>query len=264
MEKIRLGKTGMMVSKLGFGGAPLEKSSEEESIAVVKKCIDLGINFIDTAAEYHSEGRIGKAIAGQRDKVLISTRSDCLSREYVENNFQQSLKLLGTSYVDLYSFHGVSDIETYKRCIDPKGPLEYLQAAKKAGSIRHIGITTHSRSLGREAIKSGLFETVMIAVNFVYYQGAEELLPLARQHDVGFMIMKPLGAGRLVNIPVAFKFLSQYKDAITLVGLEKVHEIDEIMQVLQGPLEMTAAEKETMMKMRAAAAGIKQAFYLQD
>ncbi len=74
MEKIRLGRTGMMVSKLGFGGIPIQRVSEDEAVAVVKRCLDLGITYIDTANAYTtSEGCIGKAISGRRDKLVIAT-----------------------------------------------------------------------------------------------------------------------------------------------------------------------------------------------
>jgi uncharacterized protein len=260
LEKIRLGQTNLIVSKLGFGGAPLEKSSEEEAVAAVKRCIEHGITFFDTATEYHSEPWIGKAIAGQRDKLVISTKCECKDNGYVENNIKQSLKDLGIKYIDLYHFHCVSDIETYARATAPDGPLAVVRQAQKAGLISHIGITTHSLEIARLAIKSSIFETIMLALNCVYPQAAEEMLPLCRQYDVGFIAMKPLGAGRIPNIPLAFKFLAQYPDIVSIPGIEKAREIDEIIKILQGPLQMTQADKEEILKLRAESK--KVVFYL--
>ena len=85
MEKVRSGKTGMMVSKLGFGGIPIQRVSEEEAPAVVKRCLELGINFIDTANAYaNSEERIGKAISGRQEGLILATKSTSRSREGME------------------------------------------------------------------------------------------------------------------------------------------------------------------------------------
>jgi uncharacterized protein len=260
VEKIRLGKTNLRVSKLGFGGAPLEKSSEAEAIAAVKRCIEHGITFFDTATEYHSEAWIGKAIAGQRDKLIISTKCECLDNGYVEKNIKQSLKDLSIKYIDLYQFHCVSDAKTYALATSEKGPLSIIRQAQKAGLIKHVGITTHSLEIAREAIKSGIFETIMLALNCVYPQAADEMLPLARQNDVGFLAMKPLGAGRIPNIPLAFKFLAQYPDIVTVAGIEKAPEIDEIMKILQSPLQITQTDREALLKLRAESK--KEVFYL--
>ena len=84
METIRLGKTDMMVSKLGFGGIPIQRVSEDEAVAVVKRCLDLGITFIDTANGYTtSERRIGKAISGRREGLILATKSGSRTREGV-------------------------------------------------------------------------------------------------------------------------------------------------------------------------------------
>jgi aryl-alcohol dehydrogenase-like predicted oxidoreductase len=261
MDKIRLGKTNLMVSKLGFGGAPLERASEDEALAIIRKCLDFGITFFDTAAEYHSEDRVSKAIVGQREKLVISTKCECKDSRYVEKSLKQSLRLLG-GYIDLYQFHDISDLETYEKATDPRGPLAVLQEAKKAGQVKHIGISSHSLEVAKLAIQSGIFETIMFALNFVYCQAVDELFPLVKKHDVGFIAMKPLGAGRLVHLPIAFKFLAQFPDIATVVGMEKLNEIDEIMQVLGSPLTMTQEEQREMLRIRAEQS-VKQAFYLR-
>ncbi len=106
MKRIRLGKTEMMVSQLGFGGIPIQRVSEDEAVAVVKRCLELGIDFIDTANAYtNSEERIGKAISGQREGLILATKSGSRKREGVERHLKQSLKQLGVESIDLYQFH---------------------------------------------------------------------------------------------------------------------------------------------------------------
>ena len=251
METIRLGQTDMVVSKLGFGGIPIQRVSEDEAVAVVKRCLDLGITFIDTANAYtNSEKRIGKAISGQREGLILATKSTSRRREGVETHLKQSLEQLGVDAIDLYQFHGVNDFDAYARVLDPNGPMALVQEAKRAGVVKHIGITSHSMDVAKEAVKSDRFETIMFPFNFVTSEAADELLPLAREHDVGFIAMKPLAGGMLQNATIAFKYLLQFPDVVSIPGIERVHEIDEIIQVVEGPQQMTEAEQSEMQRLK--------------
>ncbi len=252
MEKIRLGKTEMMVSKLGFGGIPIQRDSEDEAVAVVKRCLELGITFLDTANAYTtSEGRIGKAILGRRrEGLIIATKSTSRSREGIERHLKLSLKQLGVEYVDLYQFHGVSDFKALDIVLDPNGPMAVVQEAKRAGVVKHIGITSHQIDVAKKAVASDCFETIMFPFNFVTSEAADELLPLTREHDVGFIAMKSLAGGMVENITVAIKYLLQFPDVLTIPGIEKVHEIEEIVQVLAGPWEISKAEQREMQRLR--------------
>jgi len=251
VEKTRLGKTNMMVTRLGFGGIPIQRLSEDDAVAVVRKCLDLGITFIDTANAYTtSEERIGRAIAGRRQGLILATKSGARDREGVERHLNLSLERLGVDYIDLYQFHGVSTPEALKAVLDPKGPRAVVENARKAGKIRHIGITSHSMDIAREAVKSDQFETIMFPFNFITSEPAEELLPLAREHDVGFIAMKPLAGGMLDNATIAFRYLLQFPDIVTIPGIEKTSEIEEIAGLYRGPKKMTEAETAEMERMR--------------
>jgi len=144
MEMIRLGKTEMMVSKLGFGGIPIQRVSEDAAVAVIKMCLELGITFIDIANAYTtSEERIGKAISGRREGLILATKSTSRSREGVERHLKLSLERLGVQSIDLYQFHQVGDFKALDMVLDPNGPMAVVQEAKRAGQIKHIGITSH-------------------------------------------------------------------------------------------------------------------------
>ncbi len=251
MDTIRLGKTDMMVSRLGFGGIPIQRVTEEEAVEVVRTCLELGITFIDTANAYsNSEERIGKAIKGRRDQLIIATKSGSRDREGMENHLKQSLKQLGVESIDLYQFHGVSDFDAYAKILDPNGPMAVMQEAKRAGLVKHIGITSHSMDVAKEAVKSDHFETIMFPFNFIVSEAADELLPLAREHDVGFIAMKPLAGGMLDNVNIAFKYLLQFPDVVPIPGVQMTHEINEIMHVLEGSWRMTEAEQKEMQRIR--------------
>ena len=251
METIRLGKTEMMVSKLGFGGIPIQRLSEDEAVAVVRRCLELGITFIDTANGYNtSEERIGKAISGKREKLILATKSGARTREGVESHLKLSLERLAVGYIDLYQFHGISDSNALDTVLDPKGPMAAVEEARKAGVVKHIGITSHSMDVAKEAVKSDRFETIMFPFNFITSEPADELLPLAREHDVGFIAMKPLAGGMLDNATIAFKYLFHFPDVVPIPGIEKAQEIEELVQVLAGPRQMTDAEQQEMQRLR--------------
>jgi hypothetical protein len=251
MEKIRLGKTGMMVTKLGFGGIPIQRVPEDEAISVVRRCLELGINFLDTANGYTtSEERIGKAISGQRQRLILATKSSARTGEEIASHLELSLKRLGVEYIDLYQFHNVSDADALKAILAPNGPLAVIEEAKRAGLVKHIGITSHQIDIAKEAVKSERFETIMFPLNFIAHEAAEELLPLARERDIGFIAMKPLGGGMIDNVTLAIKYLLQFPDVLLIPGIERVPEIEEIVQVLEQPWAMTAEEQKEMERIR--------------
>jgi len=251
LEKIRLGKTDMLVSRLGFGGIPIQRLNDDEAVAVVKKCLDLGITFLDTANAYTtSEERIGRAIAGRRQELVIATKSLSRKREGVEKHLKLSLERLNVEYIDLYQFHGISDFNSLDMILASDGPISVVEKAKNMGLVKHIGITSHQMDVAKKAVASGRFETIMFPFNFVTSEAAEELLPLAREHDVGFIVMKPLAGGMISNARIALKYLLRYPDIVTIVGIEKVAEIEEIMQVVEGSHKMTAAEVKEMQKLK--------------
>ena len=251
MEKIRLGRTGMMVSRIGFGGIPIQRVSEDKAIAVVRKCLELGITYLDTANGYTtSEERIGKVIAGQRDRLILATKSMGRTAEDIKSHLELSLKRLGIEYIDLYQFHNVSDAETLKTILDPSGPRAVVEEAKKAGLVRHIGISSHQIDVAIEAVKSDCFDTIMFPFNFIYDEAKKELLPLAKEHDIGFIGMKPMGGGMIDKAAPAIKHVLQFPDVVPIVGIEKVPEIEEIMQVVEGPRVITAAEQKEMARIR--------------
>ena len=240
METIRLGKTEMMVSRLGFGGIPIQRVSGDEAVAVVSRCLELGITFLDTANAYTtSEERIGKAISERWQGLIIATKSTSRTSEGVESHLKLSLKRLGVESIDLYQFHGVDDSKTLNTILAPNGPMAAIEEAKRAGVVKHIGITSHSMETAKEAVKSDRFETIMFPFNMVRYEAAEELLPLAREHDVGFIAMKPLAGGKLDNVTLAFKYLFQFPDVVPIPGIGKIGEMEEIVQVLKGLQQTT-------------------------
>jgi len=251
MEKIRLGKTNMMVSKLGFGGVPIQRLTENEAVGVVRRCVELGVNFLDTANSYTtSEERIGKAILGRREGLILATKSYARTADEIEGHLKLSLERLDSESIDLYQFHDVSNLEILDVVLSSNGPMSVVKAAKNAGVMKHIGITSHSVDVAKEAVKSDSFETIQFPFNFINREAGEELLVLAREHDVGFIAMKPLAGGRLENVTIAFKYLFHFPDVLPIPGIEKTKEVEELVQLLDRPRQITKAEQLEMQRLR--------------
>ena len=251
METVRLGKTGLQVSRIGFGGIPIQRVSEEEAVAVVRTCLDLGITYIDTARAYTtSEERIGKAIAGRRDQVVLATKTVQRSPDKARADLELSLRLLGVDCIDLYQVHNVRNMDDFDRVTAPNGTLDAARDAQKAGLVRHIGATSHSMDVAQELVKCGHFETVMFPFNFVTSEPADQLVPLAREHDVGFIAMKPFAGGMLDNAELAFKYLLQFPDVVPIPGVQLQDEMRQIVQIVEGQRGMTDADRAEIERMR--------------
>ncbi len=253
MKTIRLGKTGLKVSRIGMGGIPITRPSEEEAIKVIQRALDLGINFIDTALGYGiSEERIGKAIVGRREKVIIATKGGGRDKAAALKCIEESLKHLNTDYIDLWQFHGVNTFEAYEQILGSGGGMEGAQEALEAGKIRHIGFSSHSLDVALKLVPSGYFETVQVPFNFICNEAADELVSLSQKHDVGFIAMKPFAGGMLKDANFVIKFLMQFDNVVPIPGIEKVEEIEEIVNIInKGSLELTPQERQEMEDIRA-------------
>ena len=206
MEYRILGKTGLEISRLGFGGIPIQKIDAEGTKALIRELIKEGINFIDTARGYTvSEEYLGFALEGVRDNFVLATKSMARTKEAMAKDIDISLKNLRTDYIDLYQVHnpGAKDVE---QVMAPGGALEALCEAKKAGKIGHIGITLHSVDLFKQALDLPWVETIMFPYNIVETQG-EELIAQCADKNIGFICMKPLAGGAIDDAVTAMRFV---------------------------------------------------------
>ncbi len=243
MQLIRLGRTELMVSRIGFGGLPIQRLSEDQAVDVVRRCLDLGVNLIDTANSYtNSESRIGKAIQGRRQDVILATKTAAQDCQLAREHLNLSLQRLGVEYLDLYQFHNVANFGAYERILGPSGAMEAFEEGVSQGKIHHIGLTTHSPDVAMQAVRSGLFETLMFPFNLVEAEPADVLVPLARALDVGFIAMKPFAGGMLERADLAVKYLMQFPSVVPIPGVQKVAEVEEIIAIAEGPTLLSPAE----------------------
>lgn len=204
MQKRRLGKAGLEVSIVSFGAIKLPQVDQETASRALNRALDLGMNFIDTARAYgDSEAKIGAAVSHRRSEFYLATKSGDRSAKGLMSELETSLRELRTDYVDLYFLHSVSDRAAWNAVTAPNGALEGAKRAKEQGKIRHISISIHrSLDVMRAAIESGEFEVIMLAYSPVDGEDVgPAILPLAKKHDMGVVIMKGLCGGALSSYP---------------------------------------------------------------
>ncbi|MCW4045787.1 MAG: aldo/keto reductase [Candidatus Bathyarchaeota archaeon] len=195
MQKRRYGRTNLQVSIIGFGGTWISQLNLDEAKKVVQRAFERGINYFDTAKlDGDSEEKIGAALEDVRDQCIIATKTGSRTRRESLVDVQSSLHRLRTNRLDIIQLHGIDDEKTLKKATGAGGSLETCKQARAEGLVDFIGITSHKPRVLVKAIETGEFDTVLVPLNVVTRQALEELVPLAKEQDIGVAVMKPFSA----------------------------------------------------------------------
>ena len=227
METRILGRTGLEVSLIGFGGIPIQRCSQWEVDEIVENLIEEGVNFIDTARAYtNSEEMIGEAMKQWgRENFYLATKTPKLSYDDVIADVKTSLAELQTDTIDLYQFHNATTMAAYETIMGPGGGYEALVECKKQGLINHIGITSHSYEVLDRALDEDKFETIQFPYNIVENRGAP-LFEKAKQKNVGVIIMKPLAGGAFIHANFALRWVAENPNISVLIpGMDSVKQV---------------------------------------
>lgn len=216
MEYRILGKTGLKISRLGFGGIPIQKIDADGTKVLMQTLLEAGVNFIDTARGYTvSEEYLGQALEGIREQFVIATKSMARTKDAMARDIDISLRNLRTEYIDLYQIHNPTP-EQLAQVISPGGALEALLEARQAGKIGHIGVTAHSLEVFESALSLPWVETVMFPYNIVENQG-EALMRRCTEQNVGFIDMKPLAGGAIEDAALALRYIVSNPDVTVVI-----------------------------------------------
>ena len=194
MEYTNLGSTGLKVSRLGFGGIPIQRITQEEATALIHKLPEYGVNYIDTARGYTvSEEYLGIAMEGIRDKFVLATKSMARTKEAMEKDIETSLKNLRTDHIDLY----------YQHRVDPNVPIETVAETVgeliREGKVLHWGLSEAAASTVRHAHAVCPLTAVQSEYSLWYRKPEEELLPTLEELGIGFVPFSPLGKAMLTG-----------------------------------------------------------------
>ena len=244
------GKTGMKIKRVGFGGIPIQRISQEDTNKVIDELEKCGVNFIDTARGYTvSEEYLGNALKGRREKFYIATKSMSRDYESMKRDIEISLKNLQTDYIDLYQMHNVKPAE-YDTLFGEDKAYRALLEAKEQGKIKHIGITSHGLETVEKAVESDKFETIQFPYNIVENQ-ADEVFKRAYEKGVGTIVMKPLAGGAIDDGTLAMKYLlsREYID-VAILGMDSPQQVIENTDVLQN-YELTEEDNKKIAKIKS-------------
>jgi aryl-alcohol dehydrogenase-like predicted oxidoreductase len=204
MQYTTLGRTGLRVSVAGLGTGGFSRmglksgKSEDESARLVLDAVDLGVTFIDTAPPYGTEGVVGKALKRvKRDSVVVATKAfihrndEWSSPERVVASLDNSLRQLGTDYVDVFNLHGIEEYE-YDYALNTIAPVLLKEKAK--GKIRHIGLTENpivdfTNATLKRAVHDPVWEVFMVGFHMMHQGARRDVFPVTQQKGIGTLIM---------------------------------------------------------------------------
>lgn len=242
MDKIRLGRTELYVSKTAFGALPIQRISHADAVKLVRRAYESGINYFDTANAYtDSEEKLGAALHDVRHEVIISTKSGGGDKKTVQAHIEESLRRLQTDYIDLFQFHNPAQLPDPE---DPDGPFAAVLEAKQKGYIRHIGITNHRLKVACAAIDSGNFETMQFPFCYLAAPQDLEIVEKCKAADMGFIAMKGLSGGLLNNAEACYAFMQEYPNVVPIWGIQREEELDQW-------LELTARDPHVTLEIQA-------------
>ena len=237
MTQVALGRTGLAVNKNGFGALPIQRVSRDEAACLLQKALDNGINFFDTARVYtDSEDKIGYALGARRERFILATKTMSADVAGFWNDLHASLKKLNTDCIDIYQFHNPAFCP---KPGDGTGLYEAMEQARDQGKIRFIGITNHRLAVAGEAVASGLYDTLQFPFN--YLSAAEEiaLTEECKRQSIGFISMKALSGGLIVNSAAAYAFQALYDNVVPIWGIQRESELDEFLSYIDNPPQLT-------------------------
>ncbi len=245
-----LGKTGLNISALGFGGIPIQRIDAEGTKELMHKLMAAGVNYIDSARGYTvSEEYLGYALEGIRDQFVLATKSMARDKEGMARDIDISLKNFRTDYIDLYQFHN-PNMAQLEQILAPGGAMEAMLEAKAAGKIGHIGITLHSLDVFKKVLEYDWVESVMYPYNIVENQG-EETIAKCAEKNIGFIAMKPLAGGALEDATLAMRFICANPNvSVVIPGMAEEKELNQNLAAANDPAPLTAEELAAMEKIR--------------
>ena len=245
-----LGKTGLKVSQMGFGGIPIQRIDAAGTRKLMEQMVAEGINYIDTARGYTvSEAFLGDALVGIRDKFILATKSMARTKEAMAADIDISLNNLKTDYIDLYQVHNPT-VAQLQQVVAEGGALEAMMDARAAGKIGHLGLTAHSLEVFEMALSMDWVETIMFPYNIVETQG-DKLIAKCAEKNVGFICMKPLAGGAIEDATLAMRFCCANENvSVVIPGMAEPKELDQNLAAVNDESPLSAAENAKITTIR--------------
>ena len=278
MPERPLGKTGHNVRLFSLGGqATIEQPDRlDDAVAIINRAIDLGVNYLDTAASYGrgiSQSYFGEVMATRRDEVFLATKTHNRTRDGSLELLEQSLELLRTDHLDLWQLHNISRTEQLDQIFADDGAIHALLEAREQGIVRFLGVTGHANP---DVLLDGLsrfdFDTILMALNPAdkYHRPfLDNLLPLANEKGMGVIAMKIPARGRifreggLTSMREALSWTMSQPISTVIVGCDDVAQLEENIAVAADFRQLNSAEM-TAIEAKLAGYPLEASFFKED
>jgi aryl-alcohol dehydrogenase-like predicted oxidoreductase len=199
MEKRSLGRTGEMLSMIGFGGIVVRDATPDQASEVVRLAIDKGINYFDVAPSYgDAEVKLGPALEPYRKNVFLACKTGERLKEGSRRELEQSLKNLRTDHFDLYQLHAVTTLEDVDKILGPGGAMETFLEARKEGKVRYIGFSAHSVEAAMALMDRFDFDTILFPFNYATWNAGNfgpQVMARAQEKKMGILALKAMAKG---------------------------------------------------------------------
>lgn len=196
IEKRSLGKTGIKLSAIGFGGIVVMNATSEEAASRVKEAIDFGVNYFDVAPSYgNAEEMLGPALEQYRKKVYLACKTTERSKDGSRKELEESLKKLRTDHFDIYQLHAVTTLQEVDDIFAKDGALNTFLKAREEGIVKNIGFSAHSVEAATELMNRYEFDTILFPFNYTcWYKGnfGPQVMEMAKQKGMGILALKSM------------------------------------------------------------------------
>lgn len=244
METTQLGRTGLTVSRVGFGGIPIQRLNENDSIKVVQSALDHGCTLVDTARVYtDSEEKIGRALDGRDERPVLVSKTYSRDAQGAKDDVDISRRNLGMGCIDVYLTHNIGSQEELDEVLAPEGAVAGLWEKREEGVIDHLGISSHKPDVLQAALDRDVFSVIEVPFSAIETE-SRDVLERARGEGVGTIVMKPLAGGALDQATAALKFVLEHPVDCVIPGMQTIEEVEENCAV-SGAL--TDVERERLM-----------------
>lgn len=261
MPMATLGKTGLRVSRFVLGGYHMATGGEENGIRMIRRAIELGVNFLDSAHLYHngrSDEIYGKALqGGLRQKVILMSKAERRDRKGALEQLEDSLRRMRTDYLDLWQCHQVASMEEVDQILAPGGALEAFVQAKKEGKVRHIGFTGHTDPEVHLRLLRAYdgWETVQHPVNLVdphYLSFIRNVLPEVRKRGLGLIAMKsnamgPIAQQGIATVAECLRFTLSHDVDVVVSGVQTVGQLEENVATVKSFQKLSREEIDAIL-----------------
>lgn len=245
----QLGNTGLKICRVGFGGIPIQRLTVAEAQRLIHEALEKDINFFDTSRIYtDSEAKLGHALAGNRNRAAIASKTYSRDADGARRDLETSLKELGTDHVEIYQCHNVSTEWDLEKILGPGGALEALEHAREQGLVQFVGITGHKPWILEKALEAYPFATLQVPVNIIEQSSLEKLIPAARAKGLGIIAMKPVAGGALREVELNLRFVLSSGVDVVIPGMDDPAQVTQNLAILDRPLPLTSQEMQRLEK----------------